>query len=49
MYFKAGFSVLKEIQNEYIMVLNLMETTHQSDRSHFPDAGAARRDLLQGR
>ena len=47
MYFKAGFSVLKEIQNEYIMVLNLFETTHQSDRSHFPDAGAVRCELQQ--
>ena len=45
MYSKAGFSVLKEIQNEYIMVLNLVETTHQSDRCHFPEAGAARCDL----
>lgn len=25
MYFKAGFSVLKETQEEYIMVLNLIE------------------------
>lgn len=49
MYSRAGFSVLKEIQNEYIMVLNLVETTHQSDRCHFPEAGAARCDLQRGR